>query len=89
MFVIIFEIIVMFILRISCGISVIVRLEIVWFRNKFFKVVGMDDVFYSVWIIRRFLRVVIKENVKFKVLKINMNVLWKCISVLYFFNLKL
>lgn len=75
LFVFICNIIVRLILNISWGINVIVRFEIVRFRNKCFKVVEMDEVFCSVRIMRRFLRVVMMENVKFNMERISINVL--------------
>lgn len=58
--------IVIIVFNINCIIDFIVKLEMVRFMNNFFKVLGNDDVFYRVWIISRFLRVVMKENVKVK-----------------------
>lgn len=53
------------IVNVSCLNIFMVRLEIVRFKNNFFNVVGIDEVFYRVWIERIFLRIVRKENNKF------------------------
>lgn len=66
LFVFLYKMIVIIVFNINCIIDFIVKLEMVRFMNNFFKVLGNDDVFYRVWIISRFLRVVMKENVKVK-----------------------
>jgi len=75
----------MFAPRTNCGISATARSETARLRNKLFKVADMDDA----RITRRFPRVALTENVKFKTLETNINVALKCASVIYSFNLRL
>lgn len=61
---IIFNCSVMIMLYIGCRSILMVRLEMVRFKSSFFRVEGIDEVFYMVWIIRRLLKIVMGENVK-------------------------
>lgn len=74
LFVIILSIVVLIILNVNCGINFMVRLEKVRLINNFFNVDGIEEVFYNVLMIRRFLMSVMIENVKFKMVKLSMNV---------------
>lgn len=72
LFVIILSIVVLIILNVNCGINFMVRLEKVRLINNFFNVDGIEEVFYNVLMIRRFLMSVMIENVKFKMVKLSM-----------------
>ena len=62
---------------ISCGINATARSETARLRNKFFKVVDMDEDFRIARITRRFPRVATTENVKFNTERTSIGVLWK------------